>query len=194
MSNACIVVLIAYIKQIFKLKFPKMKMIIFAIVMIASLNTSAQITSVNLQASGLTCSMCSNAISKSLQDIDYVEKVTANIKTSSFTITFKQASKVNLDDIKNKVEDAGFSVAKLQADVVFSNALVQKDKHVMAAGTTFHFLNAAGTTLNGTKTITVVDRGFVNSKTFKQNARLTNMECYQTGKAGSTRVVHAMVS
>ncbi len=144
----------------------------------------AQVTKVNLQASGLTCSMCSNAINKSLKSLDFVEKVMSNISTSTFEITLKPGASFTFDDLKKKVEDAGFFVANMNADVNFSNIKVEKDQHINYAGMTFHFLNGKGQVLNGAKTIQVIDKGYVTSKAFKKNQSLTSMECYKTGVAG----------
>ena len=72
--------------------------------MIFSLHATAQIKKVSLQASGLTCSMCSNSIFKALKTLDFVDNVEANIKTSTFAITFKQGAKVDMDKLKKKVE------------------------------------------------------------------------------------------
>jgi copper chaperone CopZ len=150
-----------------------------------ALNTQAQINKVSLQASGLTCSMCSNAINKSLKSLEYVDKVMANIKTSTFDISFKQGARVNFDELKKKVEDAGFFVANLSAVVQFNNLQVQKDAHVKYEGLVLHFLNAKGQILNGEQTIQVVDKGFVSAKAFKKNQLFTTMECYKTGVAGT---------
>ena len=64
------------------------KRLLFA-ALLASAITEAQIIKVSLQASGLTCSMCSNAINKSLKTIDFVDRVPADITTYSFEISFK---------------------------------------------------------------------------------------------------------
>ncbi|MFM2326393.1 MAG: hypothetical protein RIR31_595, partial [Bacteroidota bacterium] len=65
----------------------KNKFLILAVLF--SLAVKAQITKVSLQASGLTCSMCSNAINKSLKSLDFVDRVDANIKNSTFDILIK---------------------------------------------------------------------------------------------------------
>ena len=54
----------------------------FAIIaiLLSSVIQAQQVTKVSIQASGLTCSMCSNAINKSLRSLDFVDKVDANIK------------------------------------------------------------------------------------------------------------------
>ena len=184
-----------------------MKRIYFFTALLSSLffvtTSNAQITKTTLQASGLTCSMCSNAINKSLQSIDFVEKVEADIKNSSFDITFKPGSKVNIDELKEKVEDAGFFVASLTASVRFNNAELANDTHIEVDGTTFHFLNIKDQTIDGDKTIKILDKGYVTAKAFKQNSKYTTMECYKTGKATSccakggmkegTRIYHVTI-
>ena len=162
-----------------------MKQLFIMVAILFSIATHAQVTKVSLQASGLTCSMCSNSINKSLKSLDYIDKVMANIKTSTFDISFKEGADVNFDELKKKVEDAGFSIANLTATVNFSNLLVQKDNHYKVAGMNLHFLNAKGQTLSGEQAIQVVDKGYVSSKAFKKNQLYTQMECYKTGVAGS---------
>jgi copper chaperone CopZ len=162
-----------------------MKKLFFVVVLFIGLSSQAQVTKVSLQASGLTCSMCSNAINKSLKSLDIVEKVMANIKTSTFDISFKPGAEINFDQLKKKVEDAGFFVANLTATVNFANLKVEKDEHYKVAGMNIHFLNANGETLSGEKTIQVVDKGYVSAKAFKKNQLYTKMECYKTGVAGS---------
>ncbi|MBU3715368.1 MAG: heavy-metal-associated domain-containing protein, partial [Ferruginibacter sp.] len=78
-----------------------------------------QISKVTIQASGLTCSMCSNAINKSIRSLKYVDEVVADIKNSSFVVTFKNPNLVNFDELKNKVESAGFAVAHFKAIMHF---------------------------------------------------------------------------
>ncbi|MCP9750030.1 heavy-metal-associated domain-containing protein [Ferruginibacter sp. HRS2-29] len=162
-----------------------MKNIFLAIAILFSFSASAQVTKVTLQASGLTCSMCSNSINKALQSLPSVEKVMANIRTSSFDITFKPGANIDFDELKNKVEDAGFFVAKLTATVQFNNQAIKNDEHIQSNGLTLHFLNVKDQTLSGTKTIQVLDKGYVSAKEFKKNELYTKMECYKTGVAGT---------
>jgi copper chaperone CopZ len=161
-----------------------MKNLFVSIAILFSVAASAQVTSVSLQASGLTCSMCSNAINKSLKTIDFVDKVEANIKNSTFDISIKPGAKVDFDKLKKKVEDAGFFVARLDATMNFDNVSVVNDEHVTIDGNTFHFLASKEQTLNGSKTVRLLDKGFVPAKEYKKNARYTTMECYKTGLAG----------
>ena len=150
-----------------------------------SITAFAQVTSVSLQASGLTCSMCSNAINKSLQSLNFVQQVTANISHSTFDITIKPGSLVDFDQLKKKVEDAGFFVANLSAKFDFKNVVIKNDSHTVINGMTFHFLHSTDQILNGSRTIRLLDKGFVTAKEYKKNGQFTLMECYKTGKAGT---------
>ena len=63
---------------------------LFFIVLIAfvGLSSQAQFTKATLQATGLTCAMCSNAINKALVKVPFVESVKADIKNSAFHMVF----------------------------------------------------------------------------------------------------------
>lgn len=130
----------------------------------------SQVKSVSLQASGLTCSMCSNAINRSLKTLDFVEAVKPNIATSTFEITFKPNSSIDFDRLKNKVEDAGFFVSKFLATVVFNNVQAKNNMPVTVGDKTFEFLNSENRLLNGEQQIRVVDKGFVPAKEYRKNA------------------------
>jgi hypothetical protein len=92
---------------------------------------------------------------------------------------------VDFDQLKKKVEGAGFFVAKFEASVNFDHLNVSNDAHVELFGKMFHFLNVGNQQLNNAVNIRIIDKGFVTSKEFKKNARYTQMECYQTGVMGS---------
>jgi 3,4-dihydroxy-2-butanone 4-phosphate synthase len=63
--------------------------ITFFFMLFAVLNSSAQVKEITLQASGLTCSMCSKSIYKSLLAVSFVQDVQSDIKNSAFIITLK---------------------------------------------------------------------------------------------------------
>lgn len=150
-----------------------MKALFLFIAVVFSLATNAQVTKVTIQASGLTCSMCSNSINKSLKTIDFVEHVNPNIKTSSFEITFKPGSSVDFDKLKKKVEDAGFTVANFIATINFNNVPVKSNQPVKLGDKTFYIINAKDQSLTGSKQVRIVDKGFVSNKEYKKNALVT---------------------
>src|SRR4030095_12104075 len=117
--------------------------------------TNAQVTKVSLQASGLTCSMCSNAINKALKTLDFVDKVDPDIKTYTFEISFKENSRVDFDLIKKKVEGAGFTVSGFVATMLFDNVRVIDGQPITIEDRTFYFVNTNDQSLNGVKQVKV---------------------------------------
>ena len=157
------------------------KIISLLLVTFSMYNANAQFTNAELTASGLTCSMCSKAIYKALIQVPFVEKVTANVKESSYSIVFKEGTVVSFDDLKKSVEGAGFFVAKLSVTANFNNTAIKNDAHVLLGNTNLHFLNVADKTLDGSVSISIIDKGFVDNKTWKQYSKSTTMKCFETG-------------
>ena len=144
-----------------------MKKIFLFIAIAFSVVTNAQVTKVSLQASGLTCSMCSNSINKALKTLDFVDKVDPDIKTYTFEITFKENSRVDFDLIKRKVEGAGFTVSGFVATILFDNVRVIDGQPITIEDRTFYFVNTNDQSLNGVKQVKVLDKGFVSPKEYK---------------------------
>jgi copper chaperone CopZ len=180
-----------------------MKKLWILLCLVAPLLATAQVSKVTLQASGLTCSMCTNAIHKSLKGLDFVNDIQVDIKNSTFQLGFKADKAVDFDQIKAAVEDAGFFVAKLYAVVNFPKVQAANDSHLAVGGMMFHFLNIKNSVLEGEKTVRLLDKGFVSGKEYKKNKVLTQMACYGTGVAGAcctksgvptgTRIFHVTI-
>ena len=180
-----------------------MKKILFIIAAFITLQTSAQVKQVTLQASGLTCSMCSNSINKALSKLPFTERVQPNIKESSFTIQFKNGSVVDFDALRKAVEGAGFSVAKMQVKANFDKVKIGNDAHITFQGKTLHFLGVKEQTLSGDQVFQIVDKKFVSDKVYNKYAAITKMECVKTGvmqnccakdsKSTNNRIYHVTV-
>jgi copper chaperone CopZ len=147
-----------------------MKTILLFTAIAFSVSTNAQVTQVSLQASGLTCSMCSNSINKALTTLDFVLKVDADIKTYTFKIYFNPNSNVDFDLIKRKVENAGFSVSGFVATMVFNNVQITNKQAVTIEDKTFLFVNIKDQSLKGAKKVKILDKGFVTPREYKRNA------------------------
>jgi copper chaperone CopZ len=179
------------------------KLLLLLMIALFTVPVMAQFSKATLQATGLTCAMCSNAINKALQDVPFIESVKSDIKNSAFIIVFKANEEVKIDALKDAVEDAGFSIGGLKLTGNFSEVKLEKDKHIQLGKEYFHFLNGSGQTLSGEKTITVSDKNFVTAKEFKKISGLSKMSCLQTGKAAEcctkdavpaeTRVYHVTI-
>ncbi len=147
-----------------------MKKIFLFIAILFSLASTAQVTDVSLKASGLTCSMCSNSINRSLKTLDFISKIDPDIKTYTFEIDFKPNSIVDFDLIKKKVESAGFSVSGFVATLLFDSVPVSNRQPVSIAGLKFLFTSTKYQQLNGLQKIKILDKGFVPPKEYNTNA------------------------
>jgi copper chaperone CopZ len=154
-------------------------------VLLGVLTAQAQVTKASLQASGLTCSMCSKAVYQALSAVPFVEKVQVDIKNQQYNLTFKPGTTVDFDALSKAVQDAGFSVAALRVTAHVDSLMAQKDTHVQIGSQYFHFLNASGQSLSGEATFNIVDKDFVTAKEFKKWSAASKMACVKTGRAAN---------
>ncbi|MFM2137705.1 MAG: hypothetical protein RJA57_12 [Bacteroidota bacterium] len=146
---------------------------------------NAQFSQAELQATGLTCAMCSNAVNRSLQQVSFVDSVRPDIRNSSFFLRFHEDRATDPDALKRAVEDAGFSVGALRLTGRIPSIRLGKDHHLRMGSLFLVFLNAEGRTLEGEHSLTVVDRGFVSEKQFRKYGSSNRLPCLQTGIAAS---------
>ena len=85
--------------------------ILFGLLFVATIS-NAQYRNIELQAAGLTCSMCSNAINKALKPLPFINKIDTDLKNNLFSITLWEGTTPDFDLLKKKVEEAGFSVGR----------------------------------------------------------------------------------
>lgn len=151
--------------------------------LLTGMAAQSQIRNLQLQAAGLTCSMCSNAIDKALRSLPQVADIQTNLEQNLFIITLHEGQPVSFDDVKNKVEEAGFSVGKLTAEVQFPAMAARQDAHVKVGGMLLHILKSSRPTVEGWQTVQVLDKSFVLEKQFKKLQQQHKVECLKTGKA-----------
>ena len=70
------------------------------------------LNNITLKVTGLTCSMCSFSVQKSVEKVYFVDNVNANIEDTTFEIEFKKDHYVDFFALQNAVEDAGFFIDK----------------------------------------------------------------------------------
>ncbi|MFN5334465.1 MAG: heavy-metal-associated domain-containing protein [Bacteroidota bacterium] len=153
------------------------------------------IVSAELQAAGLTCSMCSNAIQKALKSIPFVEEVEPDLKNSSFLIQFKDHPNVMIQAVRNAVEDAGFSIASLKMKIKNEAGSLSKVQPVLIGR---QFICIADIELESWKDqsmieVLIIDRHFLTEKKWKQYQKLiTQSQCVQPAPANGF-MYHAVV-
>jgi len=170
---------------------------IFFILLMVGKVSAQQISSAELQVTGLTCSMCSQATEKSLRSLDFVENIKADLNKNLFEISFKKDKAVNIDLIRKKVQDAGFSIGNMTAMFSFNNLKVNENGQAAAGTAAYQFLNARDKTLNGEVKVSVVDKNFISGPAFKQKAAQFKSESYASGygmvNGKKTRIYHLSI-
>ena len=157
------------------------KLLSIFLLSIVYMAANAQVQEGSVQASGLTCAMCSNAVNKALEALPFVESVETDLNASAFAMKFKKDAEVSFDAIKNAVEDAGFSVAGLKIKASFQPVQIEKDAHIQLGKLNLHFLDVPKQELKGAQWVNVVDKNFVTAKEYKKFSKSTAMACYETG-------------
>lgn len=163
----------------------KTNKIILLLVAVLFISTSSYASFVNakIKVTGVTCSMCSNSVYKALTSLKFVEKVDIDLENTVFEVTFKKGERVVIDDIRSKIEGAGFSVGELIAGFKFEKVDVSNDYHYSFGGDTYHFVNVKAQNLNAIANIRFVDKGLTSSKEHKKYVGLTTYACIKTGKS-----------
>ncbi len=141
--------------------------LMFCLMLIAT-DSGAQIQSVSLQASGLTCSMCSRAIYKSLKKVTEVSEVDEDIAHSTYRIRFRNTDAEMLSLLKKAVTDAGFSVARMEVGVNFDNVTVANDSTVEFSDMSFRFTGISPQTLKGKQALLILDKDYLLDKERKK--------------------------
>ncbi|HEV8284391.1 MAG TPA: heavy-metal-associated domain-containing protein [Chitinophagaceae bacterium] len=149
---------------------------------------NAQFTKASLEASGVTCSLCSKAIKKALEGLSFVQEVKVNVKAQDYNLVFKENSTVHFNDIQKAVEDAGFSIASLKVTCYFDNVKLQKDENIRIGDQTFNFLNGNNEILNGEKTFTIIDKSFLTPKAFKKYSAIVKQNAIS-----NIRIYHVII-
>ena len=137
-------------------------------VLMFSIKSNAQIVKAEIRATGLTCSMCSNAINKQLKTLPEVVDVAIDLNTNTFTVTLKEGNELSPKVFKDRVEKAGFFIGSLlltakPETITKSSYILVNDKKSNASEVQFQ----------------VVDKGYVTEKEFKKLSKsYKNIETY----------------
>lgn len=148
----------------------------------------SQIIKAEIGATGLTCSMCSNAINKQLKALPQVDNVATNLDTNTFTVLFKKNSKVTPHQLKKCVEKAGFFVGSMVIIMKLDNPKLDSQASLNQGESTYVFLNSEAKKITEEIKAKVLDEGFVTKKEYKK--LLKSLSQYATYTAGNKDTYH----
>ncbi len=170
-----------------------MKKIIYSfIVLLFAFNfASAQLVKADLQAAGLTCSMCSKATDKQLRTLDFIDSVDIDLGRATFILYFKTGKTVDFDKIKKKVQDAGFSVASLKVTYKVDNLTIDKGSSLAYQNMLFYFTDMKPQISKDAVVFKIVDKGFVSDKEYKKY--LVQLNNQGDNKNANVRIYHVIL-
>lgn len=135
------------------------------IVLLFTLTASAQFSQGRLQATGLTCALCSKSIHQALTKLPFIDSVQPELKTSSFELRFNAQQPVSIPAIRAAVEDAGFFIGGLILNL--SHPLSDQErrsKQFSFGPDVFQLLDEP----KGGESLQVIGKGFLSEKDFKR--------------------------
>lgn len=147
----------------------------------------AQFSQGRLQATGLTCALCSKSIHQALSKLPFIESVLPDLKSSAFDLTFKSGVPVSVPSIRTSVEDAGFFIGMLTLQI--DRAITEQERSeskFIDHGVTYQVEGK----LNPLSTVQVIDPGFMPDKEFK---RLASKYSYLASPKSVLSVIHLLI-
>lgn len=138
------------------------------LISLIAMEAKAQISKAELVATGLTCSMCSNAINKQFKAMPEVENVSIDLNSNTFTIYLKKGNLLTPKSFKDKVEKAGFFIGSLVLTMPFDNVKAADNLLYNTKEVSYVFVDTKPQTLKGEVKVQVLDKGFVTQKEYKK--------------------------
>jgi len=162
-----------------------MKFITTAILIMVTLHiANAQLTKVEIMATGLTCSMCSNAINKQLKSITHVENVDIDLNKNLFVITLNNSNNLTPKDFKEKVEKAGFFVGSMVLYLQITDNKIADNKQI----DNYVFIDTKAKTVNGITKARVLNKGYVTLSEYKKLSKALSI--YPTYVKNDDNLIH----
>lgn len=133
-------------------------------IILFTLQANAQINKVEIVATGLTCSMCSNAINKQLLSLPDVNKVDIDLNKNQFTVTLKANNNYTPKTFKDKIEDAGFFVGSMIISMQVASQTVVDNTQIGS----YIYIDTKPTNVNGSTKAKVLNKGYVTQAQYKK--------------------------
>jgi copper chaperone CopZ len=137
--------------------------------------------------------MCSNAIQKSLQTLPFIESIEPDLKSSSFQIQFKNPEQISIQSIKNRVEDAGFSVAALTLTIALEGSTIKTTTPFLVGKQYLCLTDTEREITSPTLYLRVMHASFLTEKKWKQHQKITGKSpCISPNPASVPDAYHVL--
>ncbi|MFH7000153.1 heavy-metal-associated domain-containing protein [Flavobacterium sp. FlaQc-57] len=138
------------------------------VLLLTGVNSYSQTTKVEIMATGLTCSMCSNAINKQLKSYTEVDSIGTDLNTNTFTVYFKKDQSLQPKVLKNAVEKAGFFVGSMVLTAKFHTDKIEDNTTLKVDDATYNFIDIKTPVAHAEAKYRILNKGFVTQKEYKK--------------------------
>jgi copper chaperone CopZ len=119
---------------------------------------------VEVGVNGLTCSVCTQSVERSIRRLDFVDSVSMSLEKTEGRIFLKRDAVVDLRKIAKAVVAAGFSVRFLRVAFGFDDMAIGRDGSFVYQGQPFQWLQFQNNATKGETILKLVDEGFLPKK------------------------------
>lgn len=88
-------------------------LVVFLLTMTAS-KSFTQVSQLTIGVDGFTCSLCAKGVEEQFKSLEFVKNVKTDLKKTEFILTFRTNPKINISQIRDAVNDGGFSVRDIK--------------------------------------------------------------------------------
>jgi len=141
---------------------------LIVIFLLCFLFSKAQFISATIGIDGLTCSACSFSTEKSIRKLHFVDSVYMELDKNIATVYFKKNTIVSIQQLAQKVYDAGFAVRSMYVLFHFSDLVITNDFCFLYENNIYHFIKLSNEkNMKGVASIKFIGEKFMTKKEYK---------------------------
>ena len=123
---------------------------------------------IDVGINGLTCSLCTRSVDRSISRLEFVDSVTMSLENTEGRIYLKDVETIDLKRITKAITDAGFSVRFVRLQFDFRDTRIDQDGFFSFKGRRYQWLQFKSKALPNAVALTLIDEGFLPKKESNQ--------------------------
>lgn len=123
---------------------------------------------IDVGINGLTCSVCTRSVDRSLSRLEFVDSVAMSLENTEGRIYMKDVEVINLKRITKAITDAGFSVRFVRLQFDLRDTRIDKDGVFNFKGQQYQWLQFKASKVPNNIALMLVDEGFLPRKESNQ--------------------------
>lgn len=139
-------------------------MLITVLLVVSSTATKAGIQWIEVGVNGLTCSLCTRSVEKSIRTLEFVDSVAMNLETTEGRVFLRPNVPFNLAQIAKAVVKAGFSVQYVKVRFALNDITIDPTGMFTHKEQTFQWIDYSPPSGKKHTTLKIVNEGFLPKK------------------------------